>query len=59
MVISPMIIMRFGGKSSYFSVANNEMLEKVGASSLFPNPIGVNALLKNALSRHGHATLSG
>ncbi len=58
MVISPLIIMRFGGKSSYFSVANNEMLEKVGASCLFPNPIGVNALLKNALSRHGQATLS-
>jgi hypothetical protein len=58
MVISPLIIMRFGVESSYFTVANNDMLEKVGASSLFPNPIGVNALLKNALSRHGQATLS-
>ncbi len=57
MVIAPFMIIRFGGKSAYFAEANAEMLDKVGASCLFPNPVGVNALLKNASS--GYAEPSG
>ncbi len=48
MVLAPLVIMRFGGRSSYYTEANSEMLDRVGASCLFPNPMGVNALLKSA-----------
>lgn len=49
MLIAPFIIIRFGGRSSYYSETNMLMLDRVGASCLFPNPMGVNALLKNAI----------
>lgn len=47
MIISPWIIVKFGGKSSYYVEASSEMSDRVGASCLFPNPMGVNALLKS------------
>lgn len=46
MIFSPLIILKFNGKTSYFSQQSSEMLDRVGASCLFPNPPGVNALLK-------------
>lgn len=59
MIFSPAIILRFGGRSSYFTSANDGMLARISASCLFPNPVGVNAMLKESwascsMSSSGH-----